>query len=123
MPLGRAGHAGLIEVAVLVAARALHADDAVIVRAACDRRLMRGHLHPLRGHVTVRVAIGAPWMEKDPARLEKECARPVFLVRNDREVGDGVELVGRERRQARNVARSACGRDQEGRNQAETKEG
>ena len=48
-------------------------------------------------------------MEKHAARLEEERARPLSSVCNNREVGDGVELVSGERRQRRNLARSAGG--------------
>ena len=71
VPLWRAGDASLNQVAVLMTARALHADYAVVVRTTCDRWLVRRHLHALRRHVTVRVAIDAAGMEKHPARLEE----------------------------------------------------
>ena len=122
VPVGRPRNARLNEVAILMAARALHADHAVVVRAACDGRLVRAHLHALRRHVAVRVAVGAARMEKYPARLEEERARPVFLVRNNREVGDGAQLMTGYRWQRRNVARSAGGGRQQRHSQAETKD-
>ena len=57
-------------------------------------------------HVAVRVAVGAARMEKHAARLEEQRARPVFLVRNNREVGDGAQLMTGYSWQRRNVARS-----------------
>ena len=122
MPVGRAWNARLNEVAILMTTRALHTDHAVVVRAACHRWLVRAHLHPLRRHVTVRVAIDAAGMEKYPAGLEKERARPVFLVRNNREVGDGAQLMTGYGWQRRNVARSAGGGRQQRHSQAETKD-
>ena len=113
----------LSQVAILMAARALHPDDAVVLGAARDRRLVRGHLHALERARPVRVAVGAARMEKHPAGFEEQRARPISSIRDHREIGDGAQLVTGDRRQSRNVTRSAGGRRHEGDNQAKTKDG
>ena len=62
VPVRRARHARVLQVAILMAARALHADHAAVVRAARDRRIVQAHLHALQRHVAVRVAVGAARM-------------------------------------------------------------
>src|SRR4051812_44837812 len=73
VPVGRAGNARVIQVAILVAPGALHADHTVIVRSASHGRLMRRHLHALQRHITARMTVRAPRVEQDSAGLEKEC--------------------------------------------------
>ena len=49
----------------------LHPNDAAALRSAGHRRLVRDHLHTLRGYIAVRVTIGTAGMEQYPARFEE----------------------------------------------------
>ena len=72
---------------------ALHADHAGIVRPARDRRIVRAHLHALRRHVPVRVAVGAARMEQHAARLEEQRARALGFVLDNRKGGGLAQMA------------------------------
>jgi hypothetical protein len=70
-----AGHAGRVEIALLMTARATHGRKPMAVRTALDRRLMQPALVALARAIAGRMTVDAARMSQDFAQLREYCRR------------------------------------------------